>query len=326
MTRSKCSKDLYKSFLQASSVRYTSKALSEVSPVDLSHDSASRWLKSKDFRPSEIYSKVSKYLALEDPCLLVGDDTLLSKQYSKRIELVKYQYSGAVHDVIPGIGMVNLLHYNTQIDQSTPVDYRIYDKETDGKTKNEHFCDMLTLAKERGINPDAIVMDAWYSGLDNLKHIRNLGWIWVTNLRKNRKVNRNVSLDTLEIPDEGLKIHLRGYGWVTVFKFVAKNGRIDYITTNLENPTREQIEKIVKARWSIEVYHRELKQTCGIESCQARTGRAQRNHICLAVLAWLDMNKRRINEKITLYQQTWEVIKTSIQNNIRWLLTDMQFC
>ncbi|WP_342224729.1 hypothetical protein [Rickettsia endosymbiont of Urophora cardui] len=44
MTRTQCSKDLYKSFLQASSVRYTSKALSEVSPVDLSHDSASRWL------------------------------------------------------------------------------------------------------------------------------------------------------------------------------------------------------------------------------------------------------------------------------------------
>ena len=65
---------------------------------------------------------------------------------------------------------------------------------------------------------------------------------------------------------------------------------------------------------------------CGIERCQARTGRAQRNHICLAVFAWLDMNKRRINKKITLYQQNWEVIKTSIQNNIRWLLADTQFC
>ncbi|WP_342271924.1 hypothetical protein [Candidatus Tisiphia endosymbiont of Parasteatoda lunata] len=34
MARSKCSKDLYKSFLQASSVRYSGKALSEVSPVN----------------------------------------------------------------------------------------------------------------------------------------------------------------------------------------------------------------------------------------------------------------------------------------------------
>ena len=84
--------------------------------------------------------------------------------------------------------MVNLLHYNTKTDQSTPVDYRIYDKETDGKTKNEHFCDMLTLAKERGINPDAVVMDAWYSGLESLKHIGNLGWTWVSNLRKIEKL------------------------------------------------------------------------------------------------------------------------------------------
>lgn len=150
--------------------------------------------------------------------------------------------------------------------------------------------------------------------------------MWVTNLRKNRKVNRNVSLESLEIPDEGLRIHLRGYGWVKVFKFVAKNGCIDYITTKMANPTREQIKKIVEARWFIEVYHRELKQTCGIERCQARTGRAQRNHICLAVFAWLEMNKRRINKKITLYQQTWEVIKTAIQHNIRWILADMQFC
>lgn len=129
--------------------------------------------------------------------------------------------------------MVNLLHYDTKTDQSIPVGYRVYDKEIDEKTKNDHFFDMLSLAKERGINPEAVVMDVWYSSLGNLKHIRDLGWIWVINLRKNRKVNRNVSLESLEIPDEGLRIHLRGYGWVKVFKFVAKNGSIDYITTNM---------------------------------------------------------------------------------------------
>lgn len=326
MRRSKCNKGLYKSFLQASSVRYTSKALSEVSPKELSHDSISRWLNNQNFRPSKIYKEISKYIEQDAPCLLIGDDTLLSKQYSKKIDLVNYQYSGAVHDVIPGIGMVNLLHYNIRDDQSIPVDYRIYDKDSDGKSKNEHFRDMLSLSKERGIVPDAVVMDAWYSSLDNLKHIRNLGWVWVTALRKNRKVNHDDSLESLEIPDEGLKIHLRGYGWVMVFKFVAKNGRIDYIATNMQNPTRTQTEKIVKARWSIEVYHRELKQTCGIERCQARTGRAQRNHICLAVSTWLEMNKRRVNEKVSLYQQTWEYIKNSIRDNIRWLLADTQFC
>jgi len=67
-----------------------------------------------------------------------------------------------------------------------------------------------------------MICSLWHSCLENLKYIRNLVWIWLSNLRKNKKVNRNVSFESLEISDEGLKIHLRGYGWGTVFKFVAK--------------------------------------------------------------------------------------------------------
>ncbi len=62
---------------------------------------------------------------------------------------------------------------------------------------------------------------------------------------------------------------------------MAKIGRTDYVGTNMEFPSRDQIEAITKARWSIEIYLRELKQTCRIERCQARTSHAQRNHIFL---------------------------------------------
>lgn len=47
----------------------------------------------------------------------------------------------------------------------------------------------------------------------------------------------------------------------------------------------------VKARWSVEVYHWELKQTRGIQRCQARTGRSQRNQICPAIMARLNKYK-----------------------------------
>lgn len=250
---------------------------------------------------------------------MIADDTVLSKTHSKRIELVNYQYSGNTHNVIAGIGLVNLLWYDVNQKQSVPIDYRIYDKESDAKTKNTHFCDMLSLAKSRGLTPDAVVMDTWYSSLKNLKAIRSHGWVWVTPLRKNRKVNRNTSLGDLNIPDEGLRVHLRGYGWVTAFKFVAKNGRIDYVCTN-GGPSREAIVAIVKARWSIEIYHRELKQTCGIEGCQARIGRSQRNHIGLSIMAWLDKYRRRITEKLTLYQQDWDVIKSGISQSIKLIM------
>ena len=54
----------------------------------------------------------------------------------------------------------------------------------------------------------------------------------------------------------------------------------------------------------IEVYHREIKQTCSIERCQARTGRAQRNFIFLAISAWVQQHKRRLTVRITLYSAT----------------------
>jgi len=322
MSRHKCTKDLYKAFLQASSVRYSGLALSEVSPNALSHDSISRWLSDKHFRPREIWETAEQYVDKSKPCLLIADDSVLSKVHSEKIDLVNYQYSGNAHDVIAGIGLVNLLWHNIDEKESVPIDYRIYDKDTDGKTKNTHFCEMLSCAKLRGITPKAVVMDEWYSSLKNLKAIRDHGWVWVTTLRKNRKVNRDERLENLSIPEEGRSIHLRGYGWVTVFKFVAKNGRIDYVTTNMEDPNRDAITAIVHARWSIEVYHRELKETCGIERCQARIGQSKRHHICLAILVWLDKYRRRLSEKLSFYEQDWQVLKQGITQQMRLIMAN----
>ena len=87
------------------------------------------------------------------------------------------------------------------------------------------------------------------------------------------------------MPEEGLSVHLRGYCWVTVFKFVTKQSRIDYIVTNNENPTRAQMRAVTEARCSVELYHREIKETCAMERCQARMSRAKRNHIFLTIVA-----------------------------------------
>ena len=115
-------------------------------------------------------------------------------------------------------------------------------------------------------------------------------------------------------------MHLRGYGWVKVFRFVRNDRRTDYIATNEENLSRNDIETIMKMRWNIEVYHRELKQTCGIERCMSRTGRAQRNHICLAVLAWFFRLRKRLLESTSFYQQQLDVIKPAIKSNLRFFM------
>ncbi len=296
--------------------------MSEVCPNKLSHDSISRWLKDKKFQPKEVFETVTHYVDIDEPCVLIIDDTTLSKTHSKKIELVNYQYSGNVHDIVAGIGLVNLLWYGLNSEQYVPVDYRIYDRNSDGKTKNTHCIEMLKLSQNRGFNPQVVVMDSWYSGLKNLKSIRDMGLYFVTTLRKNRKVNRNETLENLDISDEGLNIHLRGYGFVTAFKFVAKNGRVDYVITNMEDSSRNDVEKIMKIRWKIEVYHSELKQTCGLERCQSRNARAQRNHIFMSIYAWLNKFKRRMKDNTSFYLQDWEIIKPAITLNMRHILTN----
>ncbi len=52
----------------------------------------------------------------------------------------------------------------------------------------------------------------------------------------------------------------------------------------------------------------------------ARVGRKEIIFFLLAISAWFEQYKRRISEKITLYQQNWHVIKNAIAEHIRVLL------
>lgn len=79
--------------------------------------------------------------------------------------------------------MVNMLWHGIKSDIFMPINYRIYDKDTHGKTNSSHFRDKLSSAKFRDIIPDFVVVDAWYSSLDNLKCIRSFGWNWVAGIR-----------------------------------------------------------------------------------------------------------------------------------------------
>jgi len=265
-------------------------------------------------RPSDIWEATKR--TIQGKGVLIADDTVINKTHSKKISIARWQYSGTKHDIVNGIGLLNL-YWKSQGNDSTPIDFRLYNPPDDGKTKNDHFRDLMTLAKKRGVTPGAVLSDSWFSSLDNLKHVRNLGWNWVMGLKKNRSVNRKERLDSLNRSEQGLNVHLRGYGWITVFRFVAKNGRTDCIGTTIENPTPEQILDVVKQRWSIEVFHRELKQAVGLECCQARTGRAQGNHIGLAILSWI--NKAKLQRKLdcSFYQLKWNVIKDAISKKLR---------
>ena len=314
MSKSKCSRKLYYTFLEVTSARFSALSLSEVAPenMSLSHDSISRWLASEKVQPKDLWEVASKEVEGRSG-ILAFDDVVINKSRSQKMELVNWQYSGAEKGVVKGIGVVNAL-WQTSKDEYTPIDYRIWNPPEDGKTKNNHFRDMLSSAKLRGLEPEMVVADSWYSSLDNLKSIRSHGWDWVMGLKSNRLVNKpHIQLGKLDIPNEGLTVHLKGYGWIKVFRIAGKNDRTDYIGTSRLDLTREQVKTYFERRWSIEVMHRELKQTCGFGRCQANSGRAGRNHIGLSFIALVRKHRRRRYDQTTPYQQDWQVIRPAIQ-------------
>jgi hypothetical protein len=65
--------------------------------------------------------------------LLIFDDTVLDKNFSHKIELVRLQYSGNAHGLIKGIGLVNCVYVNPETGQYWVIDYRIYDPVTSGR-------------------------------------------------------------------------------------------------------------------------------------------------------------------------------------------------
>lgn len=84
----------------------------------------------------------------------------------------------------------------------------------------------------------------------------------------------NRPMGEVEISPTGTVVHLKSYGLIKVFKIVAPDGDIDYWATNdlvMNHLLRLQWAEY---EWSIEEYHRGLKQCCGVDKCFVRSAHA----------------------------------------------------
>ena len=315
MQYQKCSIDLYVDFLIGSQKQYSGLELSRVSPEPMAHDAVSRWLSKERLTPKLLWQE-SQYLIDRNTGYLVIDDSVLDKPYAREIPLVKAQYSGNHHAIVKGIDIVNLLW--TDGAKMIPIDYRVYDPTRDGKTKNDHAREMLGMANKRQITPHYVLMDAWFTSIGNLKAIAQHGWRWVGELKSNRLVSLSkgvyVPVKNLDWTSKQVhKVWLKAYGFIVVSKIVAPNGDIAYIATN--DPSlddQETIKSHYACRWTIETFHRGIKQCTGIEKCYSTMERSQRNHILCAFLAFLRLEWERIQNAISWYQQKWSIPRMAI--------------
>jgi hypothetical protein len=320
-----------------------------------SHDAISDFLRREKITPRRLWEVVQPLLHDSPDSYLVVDDSVQNKQYSHKIEMVKLQYSGAEGGLVRGIGVVNLLHSSGKEGNFFPIDFRVFDPQSDGKTKNDHFLEMLLRAKsDKRLKANTVLFDSWYASVDNLKVIHRLGMAFVTTLKSNRLVSTSkeqyeaskkqnkdksvknkgyVHLDTLDWDQASLRqgrlIKLKELPFlVRLFKLVAENGDIEWVITNRAldaedngeaqaRLTSDDVQDENAVRWQIEQLHRELKQLVGSEKCQCRTARAQRNHLACCYLAWLTLKVHATKFCITLYAARANLFRDYLRAELR---------
>ena len=296
----------------------------------VSHDTVTDYLQSERLTARHLWELVGGLIHDSPSAFLIVDDSVQDKRYSRFIELVRKQYSGAAHGLVRGIGVVNLVHSSGAAGDFYPMDYRIYAPESDGKTKNDHCREMLVRAvADKGIQAQTVLLDSWYGGADNLKQIQRLGLVFFTTLKENRLVSLSkeggyIHLDQIEWTPErlqsGMLVKLKVVPFkVRLFKLVAPNGDIDWVITNCpdEALTAQVAQDANDVRWQAEELHRGFKQLTGSEGCQCRKARSQRNHLACGYHAWLSLKVKAQQTGQTLYQVKTNLLRDYLRAELR---------
>ena len=304
----------YCQFILLTLINYTQTYMADHHPV-FSHDAINRYLMDDDVSPQAVWLAIGDAVRRSENACLIFDDTVLDKRHSFKIELVRRQYSGNEHGVVKGIGVVNCVYANLDTGEHWIVDWRVYDPDADGKSKLDPVRDLFDDALlQKGLPFRAVLMDSWYAAKEVMTHIAKAGKVFYCPLKCNRKVDDSQGktpykavADLDWFGDEMLRgktVKIHGFPQddkVKLFRVAATN-RTEYVATNdLSQDSAVAVKDLCRVRWKIEQYHREGKQMLGIEKCQCRSARAQKNHIGCAILAWHCLTKLARKLKTNLY-------------------------
>jgi len=179
----------YCQYLLVSQINYTLTNFADHCE-QFSHDAINRYLSSERITPRLVWENVRDHVVLTPRGYVLFDDTVLDKNYSFAIELVRSQYSGNAKAVIKGIGVVTCVYVNPNTDQFWLIDYRIYDPAGDGKSKLDHVREMLTnVVYQKQLLFHAVLMDTWYATKDLMLFIASLDKCYYCPLKDNRQVD-----------------------------------------------------------------------------------------------------------------------------------------
>lgn len=278
----------------------TCSTIAEMFP-DTSHDCLTRMLNG-DWSGQTLLHLALRTLFTVTGGYLILDDTVVEKPYARLLGEAAWVWSSKQRKVVFGVSVVLLVWTDGQT--RIPVAYRVWKK--GGPSKVDLALELLSYARNRlKCKPQFVLFDSWYPAKRLLKRIRDYGWYFVCQMKKNRTFD-GASLSTYRQQpywqavgelSEGMKV------------FVVKHRRKYYVTNRL-SLTAHEVRTHYKIRHEVEEVIRVLKSQLSLEACQVGDRRpnakvprppppAQEHHLALCLVAYLIVEHERLEQGVT---------------------------
>ena len=104
--------------------------------------------------------------------------------------------------------------------------------------------------------------------------------------------------------------------------FINKDGSTGtrFLVSNDLTLSKTQFEDTYKRRWSIEEYHKSLKQNTAIDKSSNRTVKTQSNHIFCSIIAYIKLEKIKLKTKLNHFAMKNKIQIKATQEALRGCL------
>lgn len=324
--------DLYTDFLLTTMHQATATGLSQVVDGAVSHDSISRLLSENIFTSKELWQSVKGLVRQhqsEEGCLIF-DDSIIEKKYMDENELICWHFDHSTDRAVKGINLLTAFyhtqHSDSELPLRVPVGFELIlktihfcevksrkEKRKSPTTKNDLLRQMMQQSIHNQLQFKYVLADSWFASSENMLFIHRKKKYFIFDMKSNRKAalseaDRNegrwTRIDQLELPDNAaVKVWLKDLEIpVLLTKQVFKNQDritgVRYLVTNDFSLSDDDFTTLYKKRWSVEEYHKSLKQNAAIAKSPARIVKTQSNHLFAAILAYVKMERLKFIQNL----------------------------
>lgn len=333
--------DFYTDYLISSTSQTSATGLSRLLDNTISHDSITRFLSNNNFDSKSLWTFIKPLVREHENvnACLVFDDCIIEKQYTDENSLICWHWDHAKGRNIKGINLLSAF-YVTQKDEKSesvrlPIMFELILKtvlycliktkrETRKSpvTKNELMQTMIQQCIHNQLKFKYILADSWFASTDNMHFIASKKKFFVFDLQDNRlailadsvteKPNKKTqwtNIKSLDMPNNTpVRVWLKDMDFpVLVTKQIFKNENdkttgVRFLVSNDFSLTDEDFTTIYKKRWSVEEYHKSLKQNVGIAKSPTRTVITQTNHLFCSILAYVKLEKLKLKTKLNHFE------------------------